>query len=706
MGPLGPRGGIALGMCLIALALSFESIRMILLAALGLGAVIFVHELGHFAVAKMCGVKCEKFFIGFDIGGYKISRQWGETEYGIGILPLGGYVKMLGQDDNPAHISDQLRESQVNDAAGVRTKEIVGPDGESYVVDERSYLAKSVPQRMAIISAGVIMNVIFAFVFAVVAYGLGVKYMPCVVSETVPGSPAWKANIRTGDQIVQIGNRRKPSFTQLKGAVTLADLESGVEFQIASPGQTERPVTLRPEKGKGLATIGIFPPLSLRLIEEKPVLDDSPAAQTGKFEGGDEIIRVGDEYVSSYHEFVAQLTRNVSEPLTITVRRNASADGTTTEEVTGVVAPNPMKRLGLVMNIGKIVAVQDESPAAEAGLRPGDFIEQINGQPVGQSADGQRRWDPISLPQRFQAMAIAGEEAVLLVRRSQSGSDGGQGQEEITVMPRVATWLDSFGTPGAPVSVPSLGIAYRVIHIVDMVLPGSPAEAAGLRANDQILSAEFELPAEAEDDFTLSPLTFSDEKHRWPALIRQLQWLPAGTKLTLHFARGGTIQSTTIDSTFHAGDYYPKRGFVLHPEQRLRQAASFREQLQLGANETRDALSMVYRFLRKLFEQQVPLTALGGPITIAQVAGYSALEGVSKLLIFLTILSANLAVVNFLPIPLLDGGHMLFLIYEGIYRRPAPERLVIAAHTIGFLFIVSLMAFVIGLDIGLINRDL
>jgi membrane-associated protease RseP (regulator of RpoE activity) len=70
-------------------------------SVLGLGFVIFVHELGHFLVAKACGVKCEKFYLGFDVGGLKLcSFKWGETEYGIGALPLGGYVKMLGQDDN------------------------------------------------------------------------------------------------------------------------------------------------------------------------------------------------------------------------------------------------------------------------------------------------------------------------------------------------------------------------------------------------------------------------------------------------------------------------------------------------------------------------------------------------------------------------------------------------------------------------------
>ena len=112
--------------------------------AVGLGAVIFVHELGHFLVAKACGVKCEKFYLGFDIFGLKLAKfRWGETEYGIGVLPLGGYVKMLGQEDNPT-----------NEAAeNERAKTGASP---AEVYDPRSYKAQSVPRRMAIISAGVI----------------------------------------------------------------------------------------------------------------------------------------------------------------------------------------------------------------------------------------------------------------------------------------------------------------------------------------------------------------------------------------------------------------------------------------------------------------------------------------------------------------------------------------------------------------------
>ena len=74
------------------------------------------------------------------------------------------------------------------------------------------------------------------------------------------------------------------------------------------------------------------------------------------------------------------------------------------------------------------------------------------------------------------------------------------------------------------------------------------------------------------------------------------------------------------------------------------------------------------------------------------------------MLLFLTLLSANLAVVNFLPIPLLDGGHMVFLILEGILRRPVSDKIVVAFHYLGFIFIISLMLFVLGLDFGVIPR--
>src|SRR5262245_14815772 len=115
---------------------------MILEVVVGLGMLIFIHELVHFLVAKACGVMVEKFYPGFDIAGWKLCKfQWGETEYGIGAFPLGGYVKMLGQDDNPAKAAEERERSK--QAAG-DTKAAAGAGDGSFKLDPRSYMAQSV----------------------------------------------------------------------------------------------------------------------------------------------------------------------------------------------------------------------------------------------------------------------------------------------------------------------------------------------------------------------------------------------------------------------------------------------------------------------------------------------------------------------------------------------------------------------------------
>ena len=155
-------------------------------------------------------------------------------------------------------------------------------------------------------------------------------------------------------------------------------------------------------------------------------------------------------------------------------------------------------------------------------------------------------------------------------------------------------------------------------------------------------------------------------------LIEALQVLPAGTSLQLTVKTNGeehqeTLTPVPIDNLFVAD-----RGFVMQPIELIRKANSVGQAIQYGWNETAEALTMVFRFITKI-GTQVPLTALGGPITIATAAGYSAYEGLPKLLVFLTMLSANLAVINFLPIPLLDGGHIVFP-RLGRPARPTGER--------------------------------
>ncbi len=495
-------------------AFGWNIVLFILQAAIGLGAVIFVHELGHFVVAKLCGVKCEKFYIGFDVplkfGKLRLPsslwrKKWGETEYGIGILPLGGYVKMLGQDDNPGRISEEMERSRVAGDAEQLGKEIVGPDGERYLVDRRSYLAKSVPQRMAIISAGVVMNVIFAFIFAAIAYGIGVPYVPCVVSATAPGSPAWESNLRIGDEIVQLEDTPNPTFEDLRSGVTLSDLESGVSLVIQRPGETEpRQLTLKPRKGTGLAMIGVSPALSLRLDPRYPVLPFSPAAQAklvgdgdseneqqAGFAGGDEIIRVNDTPVENYEQFGALLAAAPDQPLRVTVRRGGKAPPNNPyaarsggKELEFLVQANPMKRLGIVMERGEVAAVQEGSPVADEILE-GDFIETMNGEPFG---------DPVTWPERVRQRALESDPFVKLQVLRREVEDG-QDRMVLTpdIKPLVPTSLELPPTKGAPMSCPSLGIAYRVSNQVRDVLPGSPAARQGLQVATR-LSTSSSLP--------------------------------------------------------------------------------------------------------------------------------------------------------------------------------------------------------------------
>ena len=692
-----------------------EWVLVILQASLGLGFVIFVHELGHFAVARMCGVKCDKFFVGFDIGGYKISRKWGETEYGIGILPFGGYVKMLGQDDNPANIAEQVRESEVSGESNLATTEITGPDGEKFVVDSRSYLAKSVPQRMAIISAGVIMNVIFAVIFATIAYGLGVPITPSIISRVAPGSAAYQADLRPGDEIVAIGETQNPSFSQLMQSVTLGDLENGIPFKVrrAETGEVES-INLRPKQGAGsLARVGIASPSTLRMSKEKPFRKDSAAASAG-FQGGDEILSVNGQPVNDFREWLAQLVQNVDQPMEVTVRRGGTPPEDDRfgrqeggETVSMTVAAQPMVRLGLAMEMGKIVAIQKNSPAAQKGLKAGDFIDKINyanDSPADQALAGNEFDDPIALPDKLRQMAKENRTIRLSVRRSTSGGDGRQANETLDIPLRKVTWDEPAGSEGDPLSAPALGIAYHVLNRVRNVLPDSPAAVAGLQSGDVITQAEFLF---AKPPSTKpKPLKFGQQgKQNWPLFVAALQAQPSDTKIKLTYKRDDQTETATLTPASMTDQFVVSRGFIFERIQRIKIASSFGEQVQLGFENTKESLSMVFRFLRKL-GTQVPFTALGGPVTIVKAAGYSAFEGFGKLLLFLTMLSANLAVINFMPIPLLDGGHMVFLTWEGIRGRPASEKFVVALHTVGFVCIISLMVFVLGLDLGFIPRNM
>ena len=149
----------------------------IAIAILGIGLLIFIHELGHFLAAKAFGMRAEKFYIGFPPA--VVKKQVGETEYGVGFIPLGGYVK----------ISGMTREEEI-------------PDD----VRDRAYYAQPVWQRVIVISAGALMNVLLAVMLFFVFYLVAVPEFKATneIAQVLEKSAAEKAGLHTGDRLISV----------------------------------------------------------------------------------------------------------------------------------------------------------------------------------------------------------------------------------------------------------------------------------------------------------------------------------------------------------------------------------------------------------------------------------------------------------------------------------------------------------------------
>jgi regulator of sigma E protease len=242
--------------------------------------------------------------------------------------------------------------------------------------------------------------------------------------------------------------------------------------------------------------------------------------------------------------------------------------------------------------------------------------------------------------------------------------------------------------------------------VADVAADG-PAAGAGIRPGDRVVRVRFVDPARTESGPQAADqgLELSSKSPSWPYVVSVLQQTAAGTRLllTVEAADGGR-RDVEIEPVAARDQSVVDRGLIFEPVYTLVRAGSFLGALRRGASKAVEDLSMVYRFLHKLTSNQISPRLLGGPIEIAKQAGKSAEEGFSRLLLFLTMLSANLAVVNFLPIPVLDGGHMVFLLYEWIRGKPPSEGVVGVLSYLGLALILTLMMFVFGLDLGLIPR--
>ena len=650
-----------------------ENLTNIGLAAIGLGLVIFLHELGHFAVAKWCNVFVERFSIGF--GPVFFSRKWGETEYALSLIPFGGYVKMLGQDDaDPSQLTN-----------------------EEIAQDPRSYVAKSVFQRMAIISAGVIMNVLTALLFFVIVFNVGFPTSPSMIGDVRPGMPAWEAGLDAGDHISKINSSSISTFPELQLAVALSSGPLKLEGTHAD-GKTFQ-VTVEPDASGNHPRIGVTPSESLSVLETFPGHATSRA--TPAFRSGDRILKVGETSVKTSAEFHREVAANTGQTLTITVERtkdqaDKALSQPTIETIT--ITDNFFRTLGLTLDSGPIAAVRHGSPAEKAGLRKNDKLANLDGLNIGTQID------PLKLPVEFAKRA--GKEIDVVVTRQNTGA----GQESVTlklIPDNIPGWLDQPEQEGEPLSIPSIGAAFHILPVVLAVEPGSPAEKLGIKPGPLkkltlTRREEFANTPDGVKDSTLT-VNFDDadgkkNRNNCAFAFWLVQQLPQ-RKVTLTILEDGKIKDVELEPQLDPEWPLPIIGLRLEPEKLIQKADSLGEACMMSIAHTKSSALNIYLTLRSLVTGRVSYKELHGPLGIANAAYQVAQQGWIAMLLFLGFLSVNLAVLNFLPIPVLDGGHMVFLLWEAITRRRPSERVMIGATYAGFAFLLCLMALVLYLDL-------
>ena len=319
----------------------------IVLVIIGIGLLIFIHELGHFLVAKKIGVRVHAFSLGF--GPAIIRKQIGETDYRISLIPLGGYVKLAGEQRD-----------------------------ESNTGEEWEFMSKKPWQRAAVLIAGVSCNTILAFVAFIIAFRVGVPFVTPEIGRTMPGWPAWEAGIRPGDKIVRINNVSDPDFEDVFISVALDGSPEGINMEIERNGETfDVNVVPRYDPSVGIQRIGIAPATTLEVHNIFAIENSDAPAQKSGLRVNDKILEVNGEKIITEDDFREIEQANPGKELNITVLRD---DKIIDLKITPSVVSRWM--IGLSCATTKINGIKKDSLAHSLGLQKGDEIVKVNSQEV------------------------------------------------------------------------------------------------------------------------------------------------------------------------------------------------------------------------------------------------------------------------------------------------------------------------------------
>lgn len=522
---------------------------------------IFVHELGHFLFAKAFGVKVITFSLGF---GPKILRIRGrETEYCIGLIPLGGYVRML--------------EATKND--------IVLPEDR-----KRTFESLALYKRILIVLAGPVMNLVFPVLLYFSVYVSSGPFLPPTVGVVLPGHAA-EGKLLPGDRIMAINGEEVGTFDEIKRIIH------------DSPGK----------------------PLRFKVFRDNKHTEvEVTAEETLERRELDMVERYG----------------------TVGIGPSAPA------AVIGVPEPG--------------------SPAHRAGLRTFDLVTHVAGKPV-------RRYMDLE-----QALSETSEQTVPITYMRPVGLPnalGGLADMAVFEAGVVALTPDPNGTD----VLSKTGIETADLYAA-YVPEDSYLHKAGLRPGDKIVRLDGE-PVPAWSSFRERVLAQPDRPHR-------IEYLSARDGRTA----SGTFQMRREDFTDEHGQTFAR--YVLRvkhwtpysPEDRVEHPRPIQYAFSKAVDETVKVARFTVVAMVRLVQGRISFKSLSGPITIYEVAGQERRKGTDYFIWVMAFLSINLGLINLLPIPVLDGGHLLFFTLEGIMRRPVPLRVREVAHIFGMAVLLLLLA--------------
>lgn len=532
-----------------------------------LGLLVFVHELGHFLVARMCGVRVEVFSLGF--GKKLISWKYGDTTYCVSLIPLGGFVKMFGEQGSEHILTDEDKKV--------------------------AYSHKTPWQRIAIVLAGPLMN----FFFAVAVFSA----------------------------IAQVG--------ELTRAATVAAVKPGSE-----------------------------------------------AARAG-FKAGDKILKIESVAVRSYEEFQNILNQSKNKKVSVELSDGINPSRTTEASVGVVDNPNIFSldsHLGHIeglepLALNATVAIVADSIAEKTGFRTGDEIIKINNQKISRFSDLEILFLQIAKEKK--------DLTVEIIRPFKSEAETAAAKDPKSTGTNLTLNLNG-SQLSQVLSLRDIGIDTTELYL-GAVSPGSPAALAELQPYDKIITIN------------------STQIKKWEDVAGTIKAYDGQEALTFKILRDGTEmikkitpKVTELTTAFGAIDKRFTVGisslvYFAEPEIITVAANNPAEALVRGTKRTVEISIMTVMSFVKLFQGQVSPKNLGGMVSIGKAAKDSFEMGAQAFFMTMGILSVSLFILNLMPIPVLDGGHLVFYIIELIKGSPVSLRKMEIAQQVGLVLLLGLM---------------